>query len=70
LRDLRNERIVSVRGQEVTIQDLAALIRVAEFDADYLWLDMDPLRLTPTPPSDPRSNVSPEAVLGSAQALG
>jgi len=47
LRDLRNDGLVTIRGQAVVIHDLPALARVAEFDPAYLWLDIAPLRLTP-----------------------
>lgn len=42
LKELRDRDIATVRGGVVTITDRAALIDIAEFTADYLYLDRQP----------------------------
>lgn len=42
LKELRDRRIVTVRGGSVTIADHAALIDIAEFTDDYLYLERQP----------------------------
>lgn len=42
LKELRERRLVEFRSGHVTITDLAALRRLAEFDSAYLYLDKQP----------------------------
>ena len=42
LKQLRDDRLVTFRGGQVTIHDLARLKQVAEFDPTYLYLDRQP----------------------------
>lgn len=42
LKELRDRGVVTVRNGEVTIADRSALIRIAEFTDDYLYLERQP----------------------------
>ena len=41
LKDLRDQDVVEFRNRRVVIRDLARMRRIAEFSAEYLYLDKE-----------------------------